>query len=76
MIKSNWCNLYPAILKFWRELADLTNLPKFRILNSRNRREFQEKYTYFGYHVVSTIDLILVSDYVLSDTQMIQYMSV
>ena len=40
------------------------------------RRDLQENFTYYGYNDSSTNDHILVSEYTLTNTTIMQYMSV
>lgn len=76
LVRSNRCNEDPTVNQFGKELINLCVSSKLRILNGRTRGDFQGKNTYFGYQGSSTVDLILTSEYTLSNTKLIQYMSV
>ena len=62
--------------QFGKELIDLCIACSLRMLTWRTRYEFQGNFNYYGYIGSSTLDFVLVSEYTIANTTIVQYMSV
>ena len=65
-----------SVNEYGLQLIDLCISSKMRILNGRTRGDLQGHVTYIGHKGNSTVDLVLASEFCLSKTEMIQYLSV
>ena len=65
-----------CINNYGHQLVDLCIESKLRILNGRTRGDLQGSYTYIGFKGCSTVDLVLASESVLTNTNMVQYLAI
>ena len=59
-----------------QQFLDLCNETKLRILNGRTRGDLQGHLTYVGFHGCSTVNLVLASEAFLTESTIVQYLSV